>query len=52
MTHGDFVQITQGLEASQRVVSAGGFKLHNNTRVVVDEKQSPKASLQPRPENM
>jgi membrane fusion protein (multidrug efflux system) len=50
---GDFVAITKGLSAGQRVVTAGAFKLRNNAPVVVneDDKAQPRPQLEPHPEN-
>jgi membrane fusion protein, multidrug efflux system len=48
---GDFVAVTKGIKAGQELVSAGAFKLRNNTPVVVDNRIKPKAEMDPRPEN-
>lgn len=48
---GDFVAITKGVEAGQRVVSAGAFKLRNGAPVYVDDRVQPAPSLAPHPEN-
>jgi membrane fusion protein (multidrug efflux system) len=48
---GDFVAITKGVEAGQQVVSAGAFKLRNNSPVVVDNTVQAKPQLVPHPEN-
>lgn len=48
---GDFVAIVKGLEAGERVVSAGAFKLNNNAAVVPDDSMQPEASLNPKPNN-
>jgi membrane fusion protein (multidrug efflux system) len=48
---GDFVAVNKGVSAGQHVVSAGAFKLRNNTPVVVDNSVQAKAKLDPRPEN-
>jgi membrane fusion protein (multidrug efflux system) len=48
---GDFVEIVEGLEADDRVVSAGAFKLRNNSRVRISELESPDAQLEPTPIN-
>jgi membrane fusion protein (multidrug efflux system) len=50
-TRGDFVAITKGVTAGQEVVSAGAFKLRNNSPVVVDNTVKPDAGLDPHPEN-
>lgn len=48
---GDFVAITKGVNAGQRVVSAGAFKLRNGSPVIVDNRVMPKPELDPKPEN-
>jgi len=48
-TRGDFVAVTDGLKASERVVSSGVFKLRNGMNVVVDNKLAPKSELAPKP---
>ncbi|OED39643.1 hypothetical protein AB833_14700 [Chromatiales bacterium (ex Bugula neritina AB1)] len=48
---GDFVAVSQGLEAGQRVVSEGVFKLRNGANVVLNEKGKIEPSLSPKPDN-
>jgi membrane fusion protein, multidrug efflux system len=48
-TRGDFVAVTNGVKASEQVVSTGVFKLRNGMNVVVDNKLAPKAELSPKP---
>ena len=48
---GDFVAITKGVTGGQLVVSAGAFKLRNNSPVVVDNTVQTKPQLAPKPEN-
>jgi membrane fusion protein (multidrug efflux system) len=48
---GDFVAITKGVTPGQTVVSAGAFKLRNNSPVVVDNTVQAKPQLAPHPEN-
>ena len=48
-TRGDFVAITNGLNANEQVVSTGVFKLRNGMNVVVDNKLAPKAEIAPKP---
>ena len=48
---GDFVAITKGVTAGQLVVSAGAFKLRNDSPVVVDNTVQTKPQLAPKPEN-
>jgi len=50
-TRGDFVAITKGVTSGQEVVSAGAFKLRNNSPVVVDNTVKADAGLDPHPEN-
>ena len=46
---GDFVAVLDGLETGQEVVTAGAFKLRNDTPVVVDNSVQPNPKLAPRP---
>ena len=48
-TRGDFVAVTDGLKASQLIVSSGVFKLRNGMNVVVDNKLAPKSEIAPKP---
>ena len=48
---GDFVAVTKGITAGQQVVTAGAFKLRNNSPVVVDNSVQAKPQLEPHPEN-
>lgn len=48
---GDFVAVTNGLQAGQRVVSTGVFKLRNGMPVSVDNTLSPAFELNPEPDN-
>jgi membrane fusion protein (multidrug efflux system) len=48
---GDFVAITKGVAAGPEVVSAGAFKLRNNSPVFVDNTVQAKPQLAPHPEN-
>jgi membrane fusion protein (multidrug efflux system) len=48
---GDFVAIATGITAGQQVVTAGGFKLRNNSPVYVDNSVKPTPQLAPHPEN-
>lgn len=48
---GDFVAVTKGLEAGQRVVSEGVFKLRNGANVVLSEEGKIEPSLNPSPDN-
>ncbi len=48
---GDFVAIAKGVAAGQQVVTAGGFKLRNNSPVYVDNSVKPTPQLAPHPEN-
>ena len=46
---GDFVDITDGLNAGETVVTSGVFKLRTGAKVVIDNTLAPKARLAPRP---
>jgi membrane fusion protein (multidrug efflux system) len=48
---GDFVEISEGLNAGADVVTAGAFKLKNNAPIVIDNSVKPDPKLDPRPEN-
>jgi membrane fusion protein (multidrug efflux system) len=48
---GDYIEIVEGLQAGDRVVSAGGFKLRNNARVRISQLDTPDAQLAPTPQN-
>lgn len=48
---GDFVAVTKGLNAGDRVVSAGAFKLTNGASVLVNDAMQPEPSLNPTPDN-
>jgi membrane fusion protein (multidrug efflux system) len=46
---GDFVAVTDGLAAGERVVSSGAFKLRNGAAVAIDDAAAPKPQLAPKP---
>ena len=48
---GDFVSVLQGLEEGDEVVSAGAFKLRNNTPVSIQNDMAPSPELTPNPKN-
>jgi membrane fusion protein (multidrug efflux system) len=48
---GDFAAIAKGVTPGQRVVTAGAFKLRNNTPIVVDDRAQARPQLEPHPEN-
>jgi membrane fusion protein (multidrug efflux system) len=48
---GDFVAVLDGVRPGQVLVSAGAFKLRNNSPVFVDDELAPKAELEPKPTN-
>jgi membrane fusion protein (multidrug efflux system) len=48
---GDFVAISEGLEAGEDVVSEGAFKLRHRAPVFVVDPALPEPQLHPRPEN-
>jgi membrane fusion protein (multidrug efflux system) len=49
--HGDFVAITEGVKAGEKVVSEGAFKLRNGVPIVIDDRVKPRSELDPKPEN-
>jgi membrane fusion protein (multidrug efflux system) len=46
---GDFVAVEEGLQAGEKVVSAGGFKLHKGAAVEIAEGERPVPSTTPHP---
>lgn len=46
---GDFAAVEEGLQAGEKVVSAGGFKLHKGASVVIAEGERPVPSTSPQP---
>ena len=48
---GDFVSITEGLEAGDEVVSAGAFKLRNGVTVIINNALAPTPEIAPTPDN-
>lgn len=48
---GDFVEVIEGVDAGDQVVSAGAFKLRNNTSVTIDNSNKPEPQLDPSPDN-
>lgn len=50
-TRGDFVAVEAGVEAGQKVVSAGAFKLRNMAPVSIKNDVGVEAQLDPRPDN-
>jgi membrane fusion protein (multidrug efflux system) len=48
-THGDFISVESGLNPGDRVVTAGIFKLHNGVSVQVNNEDTPKPSMSPKP---
>jgi len=48
---GDFVAVTKGLQANQRVVSEGVFKLRNGAAIVTNEEGKITPELNPQPNN-
>ncbi len=46
---GDFVAVTSGLDAGERVVASGAFKLRNGLAVAVNAALAPGAQLDPKP---
>ncbi len=50
-TRGDYASILDGIKAGEEVVSAGAFKLRNNSPIVVDNTLQATPELNPKPEN-
>ena len=50
-SRGDFVAIVDGIQAGQEVVTAGAFKLRNNSPVLVNNSVQTTPQLSPKPEN-
>lgn len=48
---GDFVDVRDGLEAGERVVTSGVFKLRSGMAVEIDNTLAPETSLAPKPGN-
>ena len=48
---GDFVAVTEGAKAGERVVSTGPFKIQPGMPVVIDNALAPKFSFSPKPKN-
>ncbi|HEX7489620.1 MAG TPA: efflux RND transporter periplasmic adaptor subunit [Anaeromyxobacteraceae bacterium] len=46
---GDFVEVTSGVAAGQRIVGSGAFKLRNGIAVAVSDAAPPPSDLAPRP---
>jgi membrane fusion protein (multidrug efflux system) len=49
--HGDFVIVTEGVKAGDRIVSAGVFKLRSGASVMIDNTLAPEFSFSPKPGN-
>jgi membrane fusion protein (multidrug efflux system) len=49
--HGDFVSVESGLQAGDKVATAGLFKLRNGTIVLENNENTPKPSQTPNPPN-
>jgi membrane fusion protein (multidrug efflux system) len=47
---GDFVEVTQGLELGEQVISDGGFKLFPGAPIQINNDAAPERSLNPTPE--
>ncbi|MFP4156843.1 MAG: efflux RND transporter periplasmic adaptor subunit [Opitutales bacterium] len=50
-TKGDFVEVIEGVEPGDQVVSAGAFKLRNRAPVEINNSNQPKPELNPAPDN-
>jgi membrane fusion protein (multidrug efflux system) len=48
---GDFVAVTEGVKAGERIVSTGVFKLMPGMAVVIDNALAPQFKLTPKPGN-
>ena len=48
---GDYVSIIEGLDQGDEIVSAGAFKLRNDSKVVINNELAPKPELNPTPDN-
>lgn len=48
-TRGDFVVVTEGLKAGERVASTGLLKLQTDSRVIINNSVQPGARLEPKP---
>lgn len=48
---GDFISIVDGVQAGDTVVSAGAFKLRNNSAVTINNELAPQPELAPTPDN-
>lgn len=46
---GDFVCVTEGLKAGEKVVSAGAFKLRNGSTVTINNDMAPQPNIAPTP---
>lgn len=51
ITRGDFIEITQGLQGNETIVTTGAFKLFNGQKVEPDNSLAPEFKLQPKPDN-
>jgi membrane fusion protein (multidrug efflux system) len=48
---GDFVAVSSGLDAGERIVASGAFKLRNGMTVAVNDAVGPRPAIDPRPAN-
>src|SRR5262249_32595598 len=48
---GDFISVTNGIQAGEEVVTAGAFKLRNKAHVLVNNDVKVRPELTPRPPN-
>ncbi|NNE38427.1 MAG: efflux RND transporter periplasmic adaptor subunit [Gammaproteobacteria bacterium] len=51
VSKGDFIEVVEGLNTGERIISTGVFKIRPETRVVIDTKLAPEFSFNPNPEN-
>jgi membrane fusion protein (multidrug efflux system) len=46
---GDFVVVTSGIKPGEIVVTSGVFKLHKESKVIIDNSLAPDAQIAPKP---
>jgi len=51
VSRGDYIEVVNGLNLGDRVISTGVFKIRPETRVVIDTVLAPEFSFNPEPEN-
>ena len=48
---GDFVEIVEGLELGERIVTDGAFKLYPGAAVLLQDERAPEPKLDPTPKD-